>query len=105
MTTVFALSATFGFLLLTGCVTEFMGDAYVSRDKCEKWCKDVGLECTGMMALGEYTSGCICTKPNTTKITEAAAQAAAGSVAAVISAKRHRETLAAITAGSLPRVR
>jgi hypothetical protein len=49
-------------LLLTGCATSFTGDAKVPhgvagcRAKCEAW----GLEFIGMVAMGEYSDGCIC---------------------------------------------
>lgn len=46
---------------LTGCATSFTGSAKVEgpkecREVCDKW----GMDLAGMVAMGEYTNGCIC---------------------------------------------
>jgi hypothetical protein len=51
--------ATLG--VLTGCATSFTGSAKVDgpkecREVCDKW----GMDLAGMVAMGEYTNGCIC---------------------------------------------
>jgi hypothetical protein len=52
--------------LLAGCVTttNFMGKAKIEGgvSECEAKCKKWGMELVGMVALGEYTDGCICKK-------------------------------------------
>ncbi len=51
-------------LMLTGCATTFMGSAKIKGgpSECEAKCKEWGMELVGMVALGEYTDGCICKK-------------------------------------------
>jgi hypothetical protein len=55
-------------LLLTGCATsgftEFRGSAKIKGgpSDCEAKCRGWDMELVGMVALGEYTDGCICKK-------------------------------------------
>ena len=53
-------------LLCTSCRTVFFGDAKVKdgRVGCEEKCAEWGMELVGMVAMGEYTDGCICQKKN-----------------------------------------
>ena len=56
-------------LELTGCApqyTTFEGGAKVKDGPsgCEAKCKEWGMELVGMIALGEYSDGCICKKKN-----------------------------------------
>jgi hypothetical protein len=54
--------------LLTGCattpVTSFQGKSKVEGGPsgCETKCEEWGMELVGMIALGEYSDGCICRK-------------------------------------------
>ncbi|HEX3775699.1 MAG TPA: hypothetical protein VHV51_14605 [Polyangiaceae bacterium] len=47
---------------LTGCETSFQGDAKVADGPrgCDAKCRSWGLEFAGMVAMGEYSDGCIC---------------------------------------------
>ncbi len=51
-------------LMLTGCATTFTGSAKIKGgpSECEAKCKEWGMELVGMVALGEFTDGCICKK-------------------------------------------
>jgi hypothetical protein len=87
--------------LLTGCATQFMGDAHVTRPYCENFCKKNDLEFTGMVALGEYSSGCICAKPKSEKAMSNPNAAAAGAAAAgVMMTMRARENMSLIGASA-----
>ena len=93
--------AVVSLFIFTGCATEFMGSPHVNRASCEKYCRDTGLEFSGMVALGEYSSGCICTVVKNSK--NACVEAGAGaadSAAAVMSAIRARRATASIMGGS-----
>jgi hypothetical protein len=48
--------------LLSGCATQFLGSAYIEggRAECNTRCQQQGLECTGMVYMGAYSSACIC---------------------------------------------
>ena len=48
-------------LLLAGCATSFSGSTKVDGpDECRKICGKWGMELAGMVAMGDYTDGCIC---------------------------------------------
>jgi hypothetical protein len=48
-------------LLVGGCATSFSGSAKVEGPaECRKICGKWGMELAGMVAMGEYTDGCIC---------------------------------------------
>jgi len=49
-------------LFLTGCYTTFMGNPKIQggRIQCESICENWDMELAGMVALGEYSDGCIC---------------------------------------------
>jgi hypothetical protein len=48
----------------TGCATGYAGSAHVSgRTACEAKCKEQGMALSGMVFMGDYTSGCVCTMP------------------------------------------
>jgi hypothetical protein len=44
----------------SACATSFKGDAHSDRAKCEKKCQIWEMELSGMVSMGEYTSGCVC---------------------------------------------
>lgn len=47
--------------MVTGCATSFTGSAKVDGpDECNRVCKGWGMDLAGMVAMGEYTNGCIC---------------------------------------------
>jgi hypothetical protein len=70
--------------LSTGCATSFKGDAKVNGGPrgCQNICSRWGMRMTGMVALGEYTDGCICSVPGTqasqTEILKSVATTGAG---------------------------
>jgi hypothetical protein len=99
-------------LLLAGCaapLTTFTGDAKIKGGPsgCEAKCNEWAMELVGMVALGEYTEGCICKKkgPALTMqdVGEALSLSLAGSsggaVAAVENERRDREAREAAAAG------
>jgi hypothetical protein len=79
-TIVWSLSAW----LLTGCATAFTGDAHVEggRQGCEAKCQGEGMAVAGMVFMGEYTSGCVCTVPGQAAPPQAAVAAGGGAGAA-----------------------
>ncbi len=45
----------------SGCATSFSGSAKLDGPKdCRKICDNWGMDLAGMVAMGEYTNGCIC---------------------------------------------
>ena len=56
-----------GFLALgiMGCATNFTGSPHVEggRAGCEKKCSSNGMEVSGMVYMGEYSSACVCAVP------------------------------------------
>jgi len=49
-------------VLLTGCATSFTGSAKIKDGpkQCQAICQGWDMELVGMVALGEYTDGCVC---------------------------------------------
>ena len=48
-------------LMLAGCATSFSGSAKVDGPSdCRKICGKWEMDLAGMVAMGEYTNGCIC---------------------------------------------
>ena len=45
-----------------GCATAFKGDSHVPGGAagCSKVCSGYGMDLAGMVAMGEYSDGCIC---------------------------------------------
>jgi hypothetical protein len=79
-------------LLLTGCETMFYGEAKIKggTEGCETKCSNWGMELVGMVALGEYSDGCICKKKDEklsmNSISEALLLSASGSGATAVRA-------------------
>lgn len=50
------------FFLMAGCTTVFYGSPKIQggRMQCEEICENWDMTLAGMVALGEYTDGCIC---------------------------------------------
>jgi hypothetical protein len=47
--------------LLCNCAgTTFKGEAHINREACQKQCETWGMVLSGMVAMGEYSSGCVC---------------------------------------------
>lgn len=67
-----------------GCATSFTGEAHVPEGPagCELKCRAWGYECVGMIAMGEYSDGCICRKKGV-QLSEAEAAGAEAAVAGV----------------------
>ena len=67
-------------LSLTGCATAFYGSAKVPNGPagCQQQCGACGMDMGGMVAMGEYSDGCICqvrgqgSKPSANAISGAA---------------------------------
>ena len=70
-------------LLMSACATSFTGEPKVPNGPagCKQVCTNWGMELSGMIAMGEYSDGCICQLPGK-QVTPAAAAAAAGPPAA-----------------------
>jgi hypothetical protein len=96
------------FLVLTGCaapLTTFTGDPKIKEGPsgCEAKCNAWGMELVGMVALGEYTEGCICKKKGSELSMQDIGETLSlslgglggGAVAAVESERRDREARAA----------
>jgi hypothetical protein len=48
-------------MMVTGCATSFTGSAKVDGpDDCRTICGNWKMDLAGMVAMGEYTNGCIC---------------------------------------------
>lgn len=76
----------------TGCATAFTGDAHVPGGPagCRDRCSSYGMDLAGMVAMGEYSDGCICkvrgqaaAADNSTLAVAGAAPAAVGVVMAM----------------------
>ncbi len=96
------------FLLLAGCatpVTTFTGGAKIKGGPlgCEAKCNEWAMELVGMIALGEYTDGCICKKKGSAlsiqdvgeTLNLSLAGSSGGGIAAIESERRDREAKAA----------
>jgi hypothetical protein len=82
----------------SGCATSFTGDPHIEngRSGCEAKCKGQGMALAGMVFMGEYTSGCVCTVPGQAASREqlmaaAEAGAGAGSTGVVMQMRRQAE--------------
>ncbi len=91
----FVLSVLF---LSTGCATSFTGDPHIENGRagCEAKCKGQGMELAGMVFMGEYTSGCVCSVPGQSASAHraflaSAGNAAAGSAGVVMQMRRQQE--------------
>lgn len=86
-------------VLLTGCQTTFTGDPHIENGHagCEEKCKGQGMALAGMVFMGEYTSGCVCTVPGQSAsvrdqvLAAAESGAAAGSAGVVMQMRRQEE--------------
>ena len=91
---------------LCSCVfpTNFTGAAKVPKgaEGCRTICSSYGMELTGMVALGEYSDGCICEVPGKGKAAAAGAAAATGSAAATVTAIARQRQSQESGAGAQP---
>ncbi len=82
-------------LVSTGCATSFTGSAHVEEGRagCERKCQGQGLEMTGMVYMGEYSSACVCEVPGASGggSSAAAGGASAGAAAGVVMQMRRNE--------------
>ncbi len=95
-------------LPLTGCATEyttFQGGAKIKDGPsgCEAKCKEWGMELVGMVALGEYSDGCICKKKDSQLSTKdvggtliLSSAGSGGGTAGVVTARRIEEAGASV---------
>lgn len=74
------------------CFTSFRGDPKVPQGAvgCKSICASYGMELTGMIALGEYSDGCICEVPGK-HTARGAAAAGAASVAVMVDMQRRAQ--------------
>jgi len=85
-------------LFLTACATNFTGEAKVPhgvagcRSKCEEW----GLEFAGMVAMGEYTDGCVCNEKGKQLSMHGVGGAFAGGVGVVLQMRAAQQRNAAM---------
>lgn len=83
---------------LGGCATSFTGDPHIENGRagCEAKCKGQGMALAGMVFMGEYTSGCVCTVPGQSASAGAqvlaAAQAGAGAGATGVVMQMRRQS-------------
>jgi hypothetical protein len=86
-------------LSIGGCATSFTGDPHIEngRSGCEAKCKGQGMALAGMVFMGEYTSGCVCTVPGQSAsvggrvFAAAQAGATAGSAGVVMQMRRAQQ--------------
>lgn len=73
-------------LSLVNCATSFTGSAYFEggRSACESKCAEQGLSMTGMVYMGEYSSACVCEKPNQGGSTTSAAGISGSAVGVIL---------------------
>jgi outer membrane lipoprotein SlyB len=67
---------------LAGCATAFTGSPHVEggRSACEQKCSSQGMEATGMVYMGEYSSACVCQIPGKTASRGSMLVAVAGAI-------------------------
>ncbi len=77
--------------LATGCATVFSGSATTPSGPagCQAKCSNWNMDMAGMVSMGEYSDGCICTVRGAARATSEGA-AAAGALAAVASMQQQR---------------
>ena len=51
-----------GIIAMAGCTTRFTGDAHITPQQCIQKCTNWGLEMSSMIAMGEYSDACVCSK-------------------------------------------
>jgi len=69
--------------MLVGCSTQFVGEPKVPNGAtgCRALCRAQGMELAGMVIMGEYSDGCICSLPGQNQaavVAAASSQAVAG---------------------------
>lgn len=82
----------------TGCATSFTGSPHVAEGRagCEAKCKEQGMSLAGMVFMGDYTSGCVCTLPGQAaaarqQVVAAAEAGAAGGTGVVLQMRRAQQ--------------
>jgi len=80
----------------SGCATSFMGSAYVEGPKeCRSICSGWGMEMSGMVAMGEYSTACVCEVPGgdtrRQAILQSGISAVAGAAGVMMQSQRARE--------------
>ena len=86
-------------IFFTSCATSFTGSPHVNKAYCQKYCAENGLSFSGMVALGEYSSGCICTQSKTSSLDNLTQNSVSGAGAAavgVITQMRQQQATAAV---------
>lgn len=91
----------FGLLIaFTGCATHFTGSAHVTKPSCQSFCQKNGLHFSGMVALGEYSSGCICSASRNPASDEVSLNSSGAGAAAVGVVSRMRAAQQAAAAAA-----
>jgi len=90
------LSASVVVAAVSGCATAFTGDAHVPGGAagCRDVCGAYGMDLAGMVAMGEYSDGCICKvrgQAASTGSGELAVAGAAPAAVGVVMAMRRRQ--------------
>lgn len=85
-----------GTVALSGCATAFTGDAHVPGGAagCRDVCGSYGMDLAGMVAMGEYSDGCICrvrSQAASNGQNELAVAGAAPAAVGVVMAMRRRQ--------------
>lgn len=90
-------------VVATSCTTSFYGSSTVSNGRagCERACSKWKMELVGMVQMGEYSDGCICSIPGA-RASPVVAAGAEAAVAAVETARQESEKARAAGATSRP---
>ncbi len=90
-------------LVMSGCATTFYGSPKISDGPagCKAKCSSWGMELTGMVAMGDYSDGCICQIPSAQQ-KAAVGVSAAGIAMAGVWSQMERERQAASTPMQAP---
>lgn len=53
--------------LASSCATRFTGDAHLSKKGCAQKCESWDMTVAGMVAMGEYSTACVCAPKKATQ--------------------------------------
>ena len=79
-------------IFISSCSTTFHGSSHVDKNSCVLKCKEEGLVLDSMVFMGEYSSGCVCRRPQrTSSIKSKGGAESLGSVIGVIEQMRREQ--------------
>jgi hypothetical protein len=93
------------FLAISGCATTFYGAPKVPNGPagCKAKCSSWGMELSGMVAMGDYSDGCICQTPAAQqRSANAGVPAASASIAGVWTQMEEAQHEQAVRATQIP---